>query len=157
VQIGWSDPLLVVRRLDEMLREPFVHLALDPEFATREKGLPPGEAIGTVNARQVNEVQVYLASLVHEYALPAKVLVLHQFKPGMLPDKHAYADTPEVELTIDMDGFGGAEGKISGYEAYARVGSDRAAFKLFFHWDVPLITPEQRQALPHPPDYVIYQ
>ncbi|MGE3858194.1 MAG: hypothetical protein AB7G21_14665, partial [Dehalococcoidia bacterium] len=157
VQIGWSDPLREVRRLDAVLREPFVHLALDPEFATRGKGLPPGEAIGTVSAAQVNEVQAYLADLVHEAALPSKVLVLHQFKPGMLTDKAAYADTPEVELTIDMDGFGGADAKLSGYEAYARVGSDRAAFKLFFHWDTPLLTPEQIQALPHPPDYVIYQ
>jgi len=157
VQIGWSDPLREVRRLDAVLREPFVHVALDPEFATREKGLPPGEAIGSVNARQVNEVQAYLADLVHEAALPSKVLVLHQFQPGMLPEKAAYTDTPEVELTIDMDGFGGADAKISGYEAYARVGSDRAAFKLFFHWDVPLLTPAQIQALPHPPDYVIYQ
>ncbi|MDA0301539.1 MAG: hypothetical protein O2822_03355, partial [Chloroflexi bacterium] len=122
VQIGWSDPLLEVRRLDAMLREPFVQLALDPEFATREKGLPPGDAIGSVSAIQVNQVQAYLAALVAEHALPAKVLVLHQFLPGMLPDKALYAGYPEVEVTVDMDGFGGQEAKISGYEAYALVG-----------------------------------
>jgi hypothetical protein len=157
VQIGWSDPLREVRRLDAVLREPFVHLALDPEFATREKALPPGDAIGTVSAAQVNAVQAHLAALVREHALPPKVLVLHQFKPGMLTDKDRYAPYDEVEVTIDMDGFGGPEAKISGYDAYALVGSDRAAFKLFFHWDTPLLTPAQLQALPHPPDYVIYQ
>lgn len=157
VQIGWSDPLREVRRLDAALREPFVHLALDPEFATREKGLPPGEAIGTVSAAQVNAVQGYLAAPVREHGLPRKALVLHQFKPGMLTDKPRYADTPEVDLTIDMDGFGTPEAKLSGYDAYARVGSERTAFKLFFHWDVPLLTPERLQALPQPPDYVIYQ
>ena len=85
------------------------------------------------------------------------MLVLHQFKPGMLTNKSSYVDYPEIDLTIDMDGFGGPEAKISGYDAYARVDSELAAFKLFFHWDVPVITPAQLQALPHPPDYVIYQ
>ncbi len=157
VQIGWSDPLREVRRLEPLLREPFVHLALDPEFATRAKALPPGDAIGTMSATQVNEVQAYLGGLVRERSLPPKVLVLHQFKPGMLTDKPLYADYPEVEVTIDMDGFGTPEAKLSGYDAYARVGSDRAAFKLFFHWDVPMLTPAQLAALPHPPDYLIYQ
>lgn len=157
VQIGWSDPLLEVRRLDALLREPFVHLALDPEFATRAKALPPGDAIGSVTAAEVNQVQAYLAALVAEHRLPRKVLVLHQFQPGMLPDKALYADYPEVEVTVDMDGFGGPEAKISGYEAYALVGSERAGFKLFFHWDEPLITPAQMEAFATPPDYVIYQ
>ena len=107
-----------------MLREPFVHLALDPEFATRAKALPPGDAIGTVDAPAVNGVQAYLAGIVHEHVLPPKVLVLHQFQPGMLTNKAHYLDVPEVGITVDMDGFGGAKAKISGYEAYARVGTE---------------------------------
>ena len=157
VQIGWSEPLREVARLRDVLREPFVHLALDPEFATHAKALPPGDAIGTVDAPAVNEVQAYLAGIVRQHALPPKVLVLHQFQPGMLTNKAHYLDVPEVGITVDMDGFGGAEAKISGYEAYARVGTEHSAFKLFFHWDEPLLTPAQLQALPHPPDYVIYQ
>ena len=157
VQIGWSDVLADVRWLEPFLREPFVHLALDPEFATRAKQLPPGEAIGTVDAGQVNDVQSYLAGLVRSQALPPKMLVLHQFKPGMLTNKSRYLAFPEVDVTVDMDGFGGPEAKISGYEAYARVDSELSAFKLFFHWDEPVLTPAELQALPHPPDYVIYQ
>ena len=157
VQIGWSDLSAGVRYLRPFLEEPFVHLALDPEFATRPKQLPPGEAIGTLDAVEVNLVQGMLADIVRTRALPPKMLVLHQFKPGMLTNKSSYVDYPEIDLTIDMDGFGGPEAKISGYDAYARVDSELAAFKLFFHWDVPVITPAQLQALPHPPDYVIYQ
>lgn len=33
-QIGWSDPLTEVKLLEDFLKEPFVHMALDPEFAT---------------------------------------------------------------------------------------------------------------------------
>ena len=32
-----------------------------------------------------------------------------------------------------------------------------AGFKLFFRWDSPVLTPEEIQALPKPPDLIIYQ
>ncbi|RLT43924.1 MAG: hypothetical protein DWI58_02545 [Chloroflexi bacterium] len=157
VQIGWSDPLRDARRLAWALEEPFVHLALDPEFATRGRGLPPGDAIGTLDAPAVNAVQGYLAQLVRAGSLPSKMLVLHQFKPTMLTNKALYVDYAETRRIIDMDGFGSPEAKLSGYDAYARVGAEHAALKLFFHWDAPALTPEVLQALPQPPDYVIYQ
>ncbi|MEX2446327.1 MAG: hypothetical protein WD734_03220 [Dehalococcoidia bacterium] len=157
LQIGWTDPLEGVQRVGALLEEPFVHLALDPEFATRERGLAPGEAIGTLRAAEVNRAQEYLAAIVQEHHLPPKMLVLHQFTPDMLPDKQDFEDYPEVDVTVDMDGYGGGPAKISGYEAYARVGTEFSAFKLFFEWDTPLLTPEEVLALPHPPDYIIYQ
>jgi hypothetical protein len=54
VQIGWSDPLTETRRLEPWLREPHVHLALDPEFATRRKEVAPGRAVGTVTGAEIN-------------------------------------------------------------------------------------------------------
>ena len=157
VQVGWADPLVEVERLRPVLQEPFVHLGLDPEFATKPKLKAPGDAIGTLDAVQVNAVQAYVADLVRLHHLPPKILVLHQFQPGMLTNKPRYAPHPEVEVTVDMDGFGGSEAKLSGYDAYARVDAEYSAFKLFFHWDAPMLTPAELQALPHPPDYVIYQ
>ena len=157
VQIGWADTLAEVARLRPVLQEPIVHLALDPEFATKTQRAAPGQVIGTLDATQVNEVQRYLADLVRLHQLPPKVLVLHQFQHGMLTNKALYEAHPEVEVTIDMDGFGGPAAKLSGYEAYARAGSEYTAFKIFFHWDEPVLTPEDLQALEYPPDYVIYQ
>ncbi len=157
LQIGWSDPMDGVRRIEWALGEPFVHLALDPEFATRHRGLPPGEAIGTLVANDVNAVQARLAQIVTARAIPAKMLVLHQFTPTMLTEKARYLGYPEVAITIDMDGYGSPAAKLSGYEAYAREGAELAALKLFFRWDEPLLSPAELQALPHPPDYVIYQ
>ncbi len=158
VQIGWADPLREVVRLNAALREPFVHLALDPEFATRAEGLPPGEVIGTLDAADVNAVQRYLAAVVRRGGLPPKALVLHQFMPDMLTNKAQYESHDEVDVTVDMDGFGAAEVKIAGYEAYARTDAEYAGFKLFFDWDVPAaLTPADLQAMSHPPDFVLYQ
>ena len=158
VQVGWSDPLAAVQRLSSTLAEPFVHLALDPEFATRSRGAPPGEVIGSLDAEEVNAVQEHLATLVREHALPPKLLVLHQFLARMLPQPERFASLPEVELTIDMDGYGSAFAKLQNYHAYALAPyAERAGIKLFFDWDAPLLAPERLQGLERPPDLVIYQ
>ena len=158
VQIGWSDPLAEVRLLEPFLRERFVHVALDPEFATRRQGVRPGLAIGSVTAGQVNEVQRYLAALVREEGLPPKILMVHQFTPGMLRDRGAVEDVDGVDLSIDMDGFGGMAVKLAGYETYSlREPSEWPALKLFFTHDTPVMTPEQVQGLDRVPDLIIYQ
>jgi len=156
LQIGWSDPLQDVQRLEWFLREPFVHLALDPEFATARFGYAPGQVIGALDADEVNAVQHYLATLVEDAGIPPKLLVLHQFKQSMLIEPERYDDVPSVEITIDMDGFGGAGDKISGFEFYSRSDyAERSAFKLFYHWDLPLLTVQEVVDLDV--DYVIYQ
>ena len=157
VQIGWSDPLTEAKLLEKFLREPFVHLALDPEFATLQRGLRPGLVIGSLEAEQLNEVQHYLASLVEEEGLPAKILVVHQFVDWMLLNRDTVEDVSSVELTIDMDGFGGISLKLKHYKRYSLVApSERAAIKLFFRQDQPIMSPEQIQALAHVPDMIIY-
>ena len=158
VQVGWADPLQEVQRLEHALAEPFVHLALDPEFATAAKRARPGTIIGSLGAADINAVQRYLAALVADRALPPKILVLHQFLERMLTDTDQYEASDAVELIIDMDGFGPAHAKLSKYDRYARAPyAERAALKLFYDWDVPLLTPERVQALDRPPDLVIYQ
>ncbi len=157
-QIGWSDPLTEVKLLEPFLRESFVHVALDPEFATKRQGVRPGLAIGSVSAGQVNEVQRYLAGLVEEEGLPPKILMVHQFTPGMLRDRGAVEDVDGVDLSIDMDGFGGIAIKLAGYDAFAlREPSEWPALKLFFKYDTPVMTPEQVQGLDRAPDLIIYQ
>ena len=158
VQVGWSDPLADVELLAPFLAEPFVHLALDPEFATAALGVAPGKLIGRLEAKQVNAVQAYLAELVRAAGLPPKILVLHQFLDSMLRDRGDYDDVPEVEVTIDMDGFGFDRDKLTKYGIYAlQPAADRSAIKLFFDWDFPLLTPTRLQQLQNPPDLVIYQ
>ena len=158
VQVGWSDPLAEVRLLEPVLRESHVHVAIDPEFATRGKQEPPGEAIGYLTPEQVNGVQGYLRELSTREAIPPKVLVLHQFRADMLHDPERIERIEGVDLLIDMDGWGPLDQKLDGYRLFALAPyAEYAGFKLFYHWDQPLMTPEQVMALPRPPDYVIYQ
>ena len=158
VQIGWSDPLTEVKLLEEFLREPFVHMALDPEFATEHLGVRPGLAIGGIGAEHVNEVQHYLATLVEEEGIPPKILMVHQFAARMLRDRDMVEDVEGVEVSIDMDGFGTAALKLRHYGWYALTApSERPALKLFFDQDTPVMTPEQVQALDEVPDLIMYQ
>ena len=158
VQIGWSDPLAEVQLLEPFLREPFVHMALDPEFMTEHLGVRPGLAIGGIGAEDVNAVQRYLATLVEEEGIPPKILMVHQFAARMLRDRDAVEDVEGVELSIDMDGFGTASLKLRHYDWYALTEpSERPALKLFFDQDTPVMTPEQVQALEQVPDLIMYQ
>ncbi|MEE8422432.1 MAG: hypothetical protein V3S31_06615 [Dehalococcoidia bacterium] len=158
IQIGWADPLEEVERLAGVLTKPFVHVALDPEWATRWSGLAPGEVIGRLGADDVNAVQQYLAGIVQRYNLPPKALILHQFRGFMLTDTETYLDVPEVEVVIDMDGFGSPWAKLTNYEEFSLASyAERPAIKLFFDWDTPLMSPERIQGLAVPPDLVIYQ
>ena len=103
-------------------------------------------------------MQRYLAGIVREEGLPPKILMVHQFTDWMLLDRDSVEDHPEVELSIDMDGFGLAPIKVDGYERWALTApSERPAFKLFFDLDTPVMTPEEVQGLDQPPDIVIYQ
>lgn len=158
IQIGWGDMFEHVTRLEPFLEEPFVHLAIDPEFATKSRGTRPGLVIGTLTADEVNRVQHYLRDLVIRTGGPSKVLVVHQFMASMLTDAEAFEAVDGVEISIDMDGWGPPQPKIAGYEAYALASySARPAFKLFEHWDDPLMTPAEVMGMPVPPAYVIYQ
>ena len=157
-QIGWSDPLAEVKLLEEFLREPFVHMALDPEFATQPLGVRPGRAIGGITGEQVNEVLLYLSQLVAREGLPPKILMVHQFADRMLHDREVIVTQPGVELSIDMDGIGSPRAKLYGYGLYAITEpSQRPAFKLFFDQDNPLISPEDVLAIDPVPDVIIYQ
>ncbi len=154
VQIGWSDPLTETKRLAPWLAEPHVHLALDPEFATKRKGDPPGIAIGTVTGAEVNAVQDYLAGL----GAGRKILVVHQFRDDMVTDPGDIRVVDGVDLVIDMDGFGPRFQKMWGYDRYALSAySQYPAIKLFLAWDTPLMPPSEIQGFAVPPRLVIYQ
>ena len=157
-QIGWSDPLTEVMLLESFLQEPFVHIAVDPEFATEPLGVRPGRAIGGITGGQVNEVLRYLSALVEQEGLPDKILMVHQFTGRMLHDRDAIESHSGVELSIDMDGIGSPRAKLNGYKLFAvSEPSQLPAFKLFFKQDRPVMTPEEVQAMDRVPDLIIYQ
>ena len=146
-----------LRYLRPFLEEPDVHLALDPEFDMGE-GQVPGRELGHLHAAQVNAAIDLLADIRAARGLPPKVLIVHQFTLGMLPDKEKIRDQPGVDLVLDMDGFGSRALKLSTYRAIWRQRAlPFAGFKLFYSQDINLFAPDQVMHLTPVPSVVIYQ
>lgn len=162
VQVGFSSVMEEVRLLEKYLSLPNVHLGIDPEFAM--KGVhPPGEVIGTVDASEVNEVGEYLASLVQEYDLPPKVLVLHRFTSPMLTNAEDITLIPEMQVVVHMDGWGTPARKFGTYNHIVRPDPvEFTGFKIFYKNDLKppserLLTPEDLLTLSPQPMYIQYQ
>ena len=64
VQPGYSPMLTEVKSLEEKLKDPRVHVAIDPEFAMERRGAKPGKLVGTVDAGEVNAIIQYLSGIV---------------------------------------------------------------------------------------------
>ncbi len=161
VQPGWSTVETEVPRLASYLKLPNVGLALDPEFALTE-GKRPGAWRGTLNAADINFAAHFLAKLVQENHLPPKILVVHRFTQRMVTDFRAIKPLPEVEIVMDMDGFGTPPLKVVAYKDYiADQPVQFTGFKLFYKNDVKwggrLMTPAQVLSLSPQPSYILYQ
>lgn len=153
LQIGHSNVAAEVEKALPFLEDPHVQLALDPEFAM-SPGEVPGEAIGTIDAEDVNTAQRMVADFVKERRLPDKILVVHQFLESMITRPDLLDRYPGVRLAIDMDGFGPAEIKRVKYGWFAAP-ADYSAIKLFFKQDPDLMS--ESDVLSLGPDIIIYQ
>ena len=157
VQIGRRTVQAEIEGLRPWLEKPFVHLALDPEFAMRE-GEIPGQHIGQVDASDIALTQQYLVDLTTELDLPPKVLIVHQFHYTMIENKDEVEPVAGVQLVIDADGWGTPADKRATYDVV--IGQQPIEFhgvKLFYRQDVPLMTPEEILDLDPSPDLIIYQ
>lgn len=147
VQIGGLSPTVAISPALEYLAYPNVHLAIDPEFAMAHPGQSvPGNPIGFVTAEQVNEVQEAMNSYMTLMQLPTpRILLVHQFQSDMIVEKEKLdkSSFPKVALTLSVDGWGGPWGKLSKYNSLVTVDSPFTAFKLFYRWDEPLLTPDE--------------
>ena len=157
LQIGRSSVETELQKVLPYLRNPRVHLALDPEFAVAA-GQVPGTDLGSLDGIDINSVQETLAGLVEREELPPKLLVVHQFLDSMVLDGNAIERYPNVDLIIDMDGFGPAAVKRAKYEQYAtRPYAAHGAIKLFLQHDPDLMSAAEVLALKPTPSVIIYQ
>jgi hypothetical protein len=157
IQSGWSPVVSEVLHYLEFLREPRVHLALDPEWAMRPE-LVPAEEVGSLDAVEVNQVIDILADLVREEGLPPKILVVHRFTEGMLRGYERIRLDPAVQVVINMDGFGSPQLKTYSYREFvAEQPVQFTGVKLFYELDRPLMDPESVLSLEPPPLVVMYQ
>lgn len=156
VQPGRSTVAEEVAALELFLQEPDVDLALDPEFTMSDCEVP-GRQVGRLRASDVNVVLDRLEALIATRHLPPKILVVHQFRLDMLPDKAKIRSSRTVDLVLNMDGFGSQSLKLSSYRAVMRVPLAFAGIKLFYRQDTHVFTPAQVMALTPAPSVVVYQ
>jgi hypothetical protein len=157
LQIGRSTVEDEIEKVLPYLRDPRVHLALDPEFAVDGKHAP-GDVIGSLSAEDIDAAQSMLQELVVDNRLPPKILMVHQFLDGMVRGGESINHYQGVDLIIDMDGFGPAAVKRATYEEYAtKTYAAHAAIKLFLDHDPDLMSEQDVLLLNPPPAVVIYQ
>lgn len=157
VQVGKRKVADEVKGLQPWLEKPFVHLAIDPEFAVRD-GQIPSVDIGQIDASDVTLSQNWLVDLAKQHNLPPKVLVVHQFHDGMIENKGKIAPVAGVQLVIDADGWGPPDSKKSTYNYVNKLQEiEYNGIKLFYKQDDPIMTPEEILKLDPVPDVVIYQ
>lgn len=159
LQPGRTDFLTQAKEYEELLVEPHVGLALDPEWR-----LGPGQRhlvdIGSVGAAEVNDVVTWLADLTAAHRLPQKLLILHQFQLRMIANRNK-VDTgrDEVAVLIHADGFGTRGQKLATYRALNADSPPRVwwGWKNFYDEDQPTFTPKQTVELDPSPRFVSYQ
>jgi hypothetical protein len=157
LQVGHSTALAETQKVLPYLEEPDVHLALDPEFALagREK---PGEAIGSLDASDINAVQWLLETFTEERGLPKKMLIVHQFESSMISNALAIERRDGVDLVIDMDGYGPADVKAVKYQRYgAAPYAPFGGIKLFLRHDPDLMAEHEILGMRPRPAFILYQ
>ncbi len=161
IQIGQSSVEEEVKTLEKYLKLPNVHLAIDPEFAM-QNGMIPGSKIGTLSAAEINKAIDILTTIVKENNLPPKLLVIHRFTQGMVTDYQKIKTGAEVQIIINMDGFGNKALKRHSYNlAIYREPVQFTGFKLFYKNDTKgngsLYTPKELLRFKPIPIYIQYQ
>ncbi len=161
-QVGLSTLQQELPQYEAYLAKPNVHLGIDPEFSMKS-GVPPGRVIGTFDAVDVNWAAQYLANLVQTHQLPPKVLVVHRFTEDMLTAYRQITPLPEVQIVIDMDGWGSPQRKRNTYDhVISPQPVQFTGFKLFYKNDLKedpprLMTPQEVLSLTPSPIYIQYQ
>lgn len=160
VQVGQSTVQTEIPLLKKYLMLPNVHLGIDPEFSMKH-GERPGTVIGTFDAADVNFTAEYLSSIAKQNNLPPKILVVHRFTRPMVTNYKKITPLPEVQIVMDMDGFGAQGNKLNTYKQYiANEPVQFTGFKLFYKNDSVkggLLTPGQLLKLSPIPVYIQYQ
>lgn len=162
IQVAQSTLQSEVPQLEQYLSQSDVHLGIDPEFSMKS-GQRPGSVIGTFNADDINYVVDYLAGLVKKNNIPPKILVIHRFTNGMVREFARIKKVPQVQIVMDMDGWGDKILKKSSYLLYEKRDPVMfTGFKIFYKNDIrsgadQLYSPKEVLSFQPKPIYIQYQ
>lgn len=162
IQVALSNVKEEVPLLEKYLKMPHVHLAIDPEFSMKD-GSRPGTKIGSYEADDINYCTEYLAKLVRENNLSPKILIVHRFTQRMVKNYRNIVLHPEVQLVMNMDGWGPPVLKYDTYRQFIYMEPVQfTGFKLFYKNDLKrpphrMLTPPELIKLKPQPIYIQYQ
>lgn len=161
IQVGFSNVETEVPLLEKYLKLPNVHLGIDPEFSMKGT-IRPGKVVGTLDAADINFASDYLANLARENNLTPKILIIHRYTQKMVTNYKQIKTLPEVQIVMDMDGWGVEPKKINTYQQFIyKEPVQFTGFKLFYKNDTltgaPMMTPAKLLKLNPRPIYVQYQ
>ncbi len=160
VQVGKSTVQAELQPLIPYLKRPYVHLALDPEFSMHHasEGYVPGKKVGVMDAAEINYAIKTLADITTQNHLPPKILVIHRYTQGMVTHYREIRPVPEVQVVMNMDGFGDPHLKRDSYRAYEQMQPVQFdGFKLFYKNDHPMLTREEVVKLKPSPLFITFQ
>ena len=163
VQVALSNIRTELPLLEKYLAMPTVHFGMDPEFSMKDGVTHPGKKIGTYDADDINYVSGYLAGLVRKYHLPPKILVVHRFTKKMVTNYQNIKLRPEVQLVMDMDGWGEPDLKEGTWRYFIHNEPVQfTGFKLFYKNDLKkaphhMLTPQEVLKKKPNPIYIQYQ
>ncbi|HUR75253.1 MAG TPA: hypothetical protein VMZ00_13325, partial [Sporichthya sp.] len=159
LQSGRTDFLTQAKRYAELLKNPHVGLALDPEWRLFG-GQQPLHQIGHVDSSEINEVIGWLADFTAENNLPQKLLVLHQFSLSMITNR-SEIDTSHDSLAIlvHMDGQGQPIQKEGTWRIVTNTMPKAIwmGWKNFYRKDTRLMTPRETLNRTPVPVMISYQ
>lgn len=162
IQVGLSNLPAELPRLEPYLKHPNVFLAIDPEFAMYG-GHKPGTVIGTMSASDINYAISFLDRIAKENNLPPKILVIHRFTDNMVTGYKNIKPMENVQVVMDMDGWGFGAKKINTYkQVITSEPVQFTGFKLFYKNDLKppstrMLTPQEVLSLQPAPSYIQYQ
>jgi len=159
LQPGRADALEQARALEPLLREPDVHLALDPEWE-----LGPGQRhrkgrVGSMSGREIDRIAAWLDDLAAEEGLAQKLLLVHRFQASMVREPGRIGEHERVAVVMSMDGHGTRGGKRARYEDLAATTPDLYGGMMLFQSrdSGGLFTPFQLRRLDPAPDLIFVQ
>lgn len=161
-QVGFSTVQKELPLLDKYLAMPNVHVGIDPEFSMKE-GSIPGKRIGTFDAADINFVTEHLAAIVKKNNLPPKIFIVHRFTERMVTNYKDIKLRSEVQMVMDMDGWGGPDLKKGTYKYFiSQQPVQFTGFKLFYKNDIKnvphrMLSMQEILQLKPVPVYIQYQ
>jgi hypothetical protein len=157
LQIGRGNVTEEVRKIEQWLVHPNVHVAIDPEYAVGPHGAPiltPGQ----ISGHDINEVQDYVSSLVDAHDLPPKMVIIHQFMAATIVEGEATRHDDNVDLVLNMDAFGPTDEKRKQYHFFAAMPyAEHKSFNIFLKQDDRVLSEQEVLDLTPSPDVIFYQ